>query len=178
MKVLSIILGILIFIGGIYCLFAPIATYSAISWLIGLVMVVEGLGSALTWSERRRYGFADGWTLAGAIVSIILGVFLLCSYAFQFAVDFLIAYLIAIWLVFGGVARIAAAIRIRNFQNEMGPGSIPSSWAGLLVLGILIVILGVLCIFNPLAVMVSVGFLLGLAIAFVGAGLVARGLMM
>ena len=178
MKVLTIILGALILIGGVYCMFAPIATYSAISWLIGLAMIVEGVGSAITWSERRRYGLADGWTLAGAIVSIIIGIILICSFAFQIAIDFLIAYLIAIWLVFGGITRIAAGIGIHRYQTETGDNSLRTSWGGLVVLGILIAILGVLCIFNPVAVMVSVGFLLGLSIVCIGAGLIARGVMM
>lgn len=178
MKAITIILGAIMLVGGVYCMIAPIETYSTLSWLIGAAMIVEGVGSALSWSERRRYGLADGWTLVGAIVSIVLGVFLLGSYAAQYAVDLFIAYIIAIWLVIGGVTRIAASIGIRNYQNQMGLGPAPINWVALLCLGILIVILGVLCIFNPTSVMVGVGFLLGLAIVFVGTGLLVRGMRM
>ena len=178
MRVLAIIFGILLVIGGGYCLLVPFETYAAVVWLIGLAMIVEGVGSAVTWSDRRKLGLADGWTLAGAILSIVLGVFLLGSFAFKFAVDFFIAYLIALWLVFGGIARIAAAIGLRSYRNETGDKSPRTSWVGLLVLGIVVVILGVLCIFNPLAVMVSVGFLLGLAIICAGVGLIVRGIVM
>ncbi|MBR0405378.1 MAG: DUF308 domain-containing protein [Eggerthellaceae bacterium] len=178
MKAITIVMGAMMLVGGVYCMFAPIETYSALSWLIGAAMIVEGVGSALSWSERRRFGLADGWTLIGAIVSIALGVFLLGSYAAQYAVDLFIAYIIAIWLVIGGITRIAAAIGIRNYQNQMGAGPTAVNWVALLGLGVLIVILGVLCIFNPTSVMASVGFLLGLAIVFVGAGLVVRGVRM
>lgn len=178
MKFLMIILGAMMLIGGIYCMFAPIATYSTLSWLIGAAMVIEGIGSALSWNERRKYGLADGWTMVGAIVSIILGVFLLGSFALQFAVDLFIAYLIAIWLVVGGIARIAAAISIRNHQGQMRAGAVPVSWFGLLALGILIAILGVLCIINPTSVMVGVGFMLGLSIVCVGVGIIVRGMQM
>ncbi len=162
-------------IGGIYCMFAPIETYATISWLIGIAMIFEGVGSALTWNSRRLFGLADGWTLVGAIASIILGALLLGSVALQFAVDYFIAIIIAVWLVFGGIMRIAAAINIRRFRGETGDDTFRSSWVGLLILGLLIVVLGILCIFNPLAIMAGVGFLLGLAIAFVGAGLIVRG---
>ena len=178
MKAITIVFGIMILIGGVYCMFAPIETYSTLSWLIGAAMIFEGVGNALSWNARRKLGLADGWTLAGAIVSIALGIFLLGSFAMQYAVDLFIAYIIAIWLVIGGITRIAASIGIRNFQNEMSPGPSPFNWVALLCLGILIVILGVLCIFNPTSVMVGVGFLLGLAIVFVGAGLVVRGMRM
>ena len=178
MKAITIILGAVMVIGGVYCMFAPVETYSTLSWLIGAAMIVEGVAGAITWNDRRRYGFADGWTLAGAIVSIALGVFLLGSYAARFAVDLFIAYLIAAWLVFGGITRIAAALRIRGFRGRMGVGGISTNWVALLALGVLIAVLGVLCIFNPTSVMVGVGFMLGLSIVCVGAGLVARGAMM
>ena len=175
MKVITIILGALLLIGGVYCMFAPVATYAALGWLIGLAMIVEGIGSVISWNERRMLGLADGWTLAGAIVSIVLGVVLLGSYAAQFAIDLFVAYIIAFWLVFGGITRIVAAINLRKYQQQSGPNSIPVSWVGLLVVGILIVILGALCVFNPLSVMVSVGFLWGLSIVMVGVGLIVRG---
>ena len=110
MKVVTIILGVLLLVGGIYCVFTPVATYAAIAWLIGLSMVVEGVASIITWSEARRLGLANGWTLAGSIISLVLGVFLLGSYFLRFAVDMFIAYLIAIWLIVAGVTRIVAAI--------------------------------------------------------------------
>ena len=171
MKVVTIILGFLLAIGGIYCVFAPVATYAAIAWLIGLSMVVEGVGGIVTWSERRKMGLANGWTLAGAIVSILLGVFLLGSYVLQFAVDMFIAYLIAIWLVVAGVTRIAAAIAYRNSQGADGS----RGWIGQVVLGVLVVILGILCIFNPLSIVAGVGLMLGLSIVLVGIALIMVG---
>ena len=175
MKIITIVLGALMLIGGVYCMFAPIETYASLSWLIGAAMIAEGIASIITWNDRRRYGLADGWTLAGAIVSIVLGVFLIGSYAARFAVDLFIAYMIAIWLVVGGIARIVAAINIRNYQNQMGSNAIPTNWVALLILGILVTILGVLCIFNPTSVMVGVGFMLGISIVCMGVGLIGVG---
>ncbi len=177
MKILSIVLGVLLAIGGVYCLMTPIATYSVLSWLIGLAMLVEGIGSVVTWNDRRKLGFADGWTLLGAIVSIILGCILLVSYVAQFAVDLFIAYMIAAWFVIGGITRIIAAVKLRQFRDATG-SAIDGSWGLLLVLGIIIVILGVLCLFNPLAVMVGVGAMLGVAIIFSGIDLIVRGIQM
>ncbi|MBQ9001144.1 MAG: DUF308 domain-containing protein [Eggerthellaceae bacterium] len=171
MKVITIILGGLLVVGGIYCVFSPVATYSAISWLIGLSMVVEGVGGIITWSDRRKLGLANGWTLAGAIISILLGVFLLGSFLMRFAVDMFIAYLIAIWLVVAGVTRIVAAIAVRNSEGAAGA----KGWIGQVVLGVLIVILGILCIFNPLSIWAGVGLMLGLSIVLVGIGTIMVG---
>ena len=106
MKVVTIVLGALLLLGGLYCMFAPVATYSALGWLIGLSMIVEGVGDIVMWNNWRKEGFSNGWMLAGGIVSIVFGVFLLGSSVAQFAVDLFIAYLIAIWLVIGGIAAI------------------------------------------------------------------------
>ncbi|HAM15110.1 MAG TPA: hypothetical protein DCP91_04500 [Eggerthellaceae bacterium] len=175
MKVVVIILGVLMLIGGVYCLATPIATYAALGWLVGLAMLVEGIGSIATWNERRKMGFADGWTLAGAIVSIVLGLILLFSFVAQWAVDLFIAYMIAAWLVVGGIARIVASLHLRKFLQEEGPNAAGPSWVLLLILGILVVLLGVLCLFNPLSVMMGVGFMLGISIVCVGIDLIVGG---
>jgi len=171
MKVLTIVLGILLVVSGFYCILTPVDTYAALGWVIGLSMVVEGAGSVLTWNARRKLGLADGWTLAGSIVSIVLGVYLLGSYTMQYAIDMVLAYMIAIWLVAGGIARIVTAIHLRsNFGKEGARG-----WIVLLVLGILIAILGVLCIYNPLSVFAGVGVMIGMSIITVGASLITVG---
>lgn len=170
MKIITIILGVLLAIGGVYCIITPIATYSAISWLIGISMVAEGIARIILWSDLRKAGLANGWTLAGAIVSVLLGIFLLGSFVAQIAVDIFIAYLIAVWLVVAGITRIAVAVSLRREENQ-GAGT--SNWVALLAFGVLLIILGLLCVFNPTAVMVGVGFLLGLSITLTGVGLVA-----
>jgi len=174
MRIVSFILGALLLIGGVYCLFTPIQTYATISWLIGLSMIVEGVGDIILWNEWRKQGQASGWMLAGAIVSIVLGVMLLGSFAAQVAIDVFIAYFIAIWLVIGGIARIVTALSIRKSQTaHPALSSDQPSWGVLLALGILNVILGVLCLFNPLAIMIGVGIMLGVSIVCVGGGLIA-----
>lgn len=172
MKVVRIILGVLLFIGGVYCIFTPVATYGALAVIIGLSMVVEGISGIITWNSARKLGHANGWTLAGAILSVVLGAFVLGSYALQFAVDTFIAFIIAFWLIEAGIVRIATAVAVRN---ELGAER-ASGWVVELILGILIVIFGVLCVFNPLSIMVGVGFMLGASIALLGAELIVSGL--
>ena len=172
MKVVTIILGVLLVIGGFYCIFTPVATYSALSIVIGAAMVIEGFGSIITWNELRKQGLASGWTLAGGILSIVLGVLLLGSNALQISVDLFIAFVIAFWLIEFGIVRIVVAVSTRNDPSQNGG----SGWIIQVVLGVLTVILGVLCFFNPLSVMIGVGFMLGVSIVLTGVGLVVAGI--
>ena len=171
MKVLTIILGVLLVVSGFYCMFTPVATYAALGWVIGASMVVEGIGSIIAWNNYRKAGLANGWMLAEAILSLVLGVFLLGSFVMQFAVDMFIAYLIAIWLFFSGIARIVVAISVRGSQGKEAS----RGWILQVVLGVLVAILGILCIFNPLSIMASVGLMLGMSIVLVGVGVITAG---
>ena len=171
LKIIGVAIGVALVAGGIYCLFTPVETFDTLGWFIGFIMMVEGVSSILTWNERRRMGFADGWTLVGAIISVILGVFVIGSMAVQFAIDTFLAYLVAFWLVLGGVARIIAAFGLRKFQkagNDAG-----THWIVLLLLGALIVVMGVLCFIHPTYAMAGVGIILGIAIIVTGCSIIA-----
>ena len=178
MKIATIVLGVLLGVLGIYCMITPVETYSVIGWVIGFSMLVEGIGSAITWNERRKYGLADGWTLVGAIASIVLGVFLLGSYVAQLAVDYFIAYVIAAWLIIAGVTRVIAGVNVHSMQRANGADAFGSNWGIMVVFGVLVILFGVLCVINPTALMAGVGFMLGMSILIVGLGFISRGMQM
>lgn len=178
MKIATIVLGVLLGVLGIYCMITPVETYSVIGWVIGFSMLVEGIGSAITWNERRKYGLADGWTLVGAIASIVLGVFLLFSFVAQLAVDYFLAYIIAAWLIIAGITRVVAGLNVHSYQRANGTDAFGSNWGIMVVFGVLIALLGVMCVFNPTAIMAGVGFMLGMSMFVVGLGFVSRGMQM
>ena len=86
-KIVSVIFGILMIASGIYCLATPGITFLAVGWIIGFNMIADAIGNIITWKDRKDEGMADGWTLAGAIVSLIFGIVLLGSNAMQLSVD-------------------------------------------------------------------------------------------
>jgi uncharacterized membrane protein HdeD (DUF308 family) len=105
-KIVSVILGILMIASGIYCLATPGITFLAVGWIIGFNMIADAIGNIITWKDRKDEGMADGWTLAGAIVSLIFGIVLLGSNAMQLSVDLFVAYMAAIWLIVIGILQI------------------------------------------------------------------------
>jgi len=178
MKIIGALFGIALIVGGIYCLVTPVETFSVFSWLIGFAMLVEGVSSAFTWNQRRKFGFADGWTLVAAIVSIVLGIIVLGSYAARYAIDAFLAYMIAAWLVIGGVSRIIAAVGLQRLgRSGIMPGNMASSsWILMLLVGILVVAMGIVCFFHPMIAMASVGMILGLSIIVAGISILAAAL--
>ena len=174
MKIFGIIMGVLLTIGGLSCMFTPIATFASLGTLVGFAMVFEGVGSIITWNARRQEGTADGWSLAGAILSVVLGVFVLASGLMQFSIDLFLAYLAAFWLIAEGVFRIMSSFALRSAANEgyyRGP-----SWIWTLIAGIIVVFGGIVCLCHPVLAMASIGFLLGCGILSSGISLVVLSL--
>ncbi len=176
MKILGIIGGILLIIGGCYCIATPLITYSTLGPIMGIAMIVEGAISGFTWNTRRMMGIADGWSLAGAVISILLGTVVLGSGVLQIAIDTFLAYLVGFWLIVGGITRIAASFTLRKLGQEGDEAG--KNWWILLLIGILVIIVGIMCLCHPVLTMISVGLLMGISVVSSGISLLVASLNM
>lgn len=162
-RVLGVILGVLVIIGGIYLFAMPVQTYLSLAWVLGAVMIVDGVFNAVTWSSARRLGQADGLSLVGAIVSIVFGVLVLGSLGMQLAVDLFIALAAAFWIIISGILRIIMSLQIRKGLKAYEGKVLGGKWYVSLILGIVLVILGILCILDPFILALAIGWLIGIA---------------
>lgn len=176
MKILSMILGALVIFGGVQCMLDPAQTFAALGWIIGSVMIIEGVGSIFTWGTRKMLGFADGWTLAGACMSVIIGAAVVGSEYLQLAIDEFLAYLVALWLIAGGFARIFAAFTLHGAKRD--GLAVGQHWFLLLLVGLLVTAMGFVCLFHPLIAMAGVGVLMAAGIISSGCSLILTSLLM
>ena len=167
-KVLGAIFGVLLIILGIWCIMTPVETYGALAWMLGLAMIVDGVANLANWDQLRRMDMWNGWTIAAAVISIILGVILLISLGARLAVDLFIAILAAIWLIAVGVMRIASGITLRNIHKKGGVEEIGKRWWLVVILGALIVLVGILSLFNPIVIVFGIGVFMGFCIITAG----------
>ena len=172
-RILTLILGVMMIVTGVYCLFTPAMTYLTLGYIVGFNMMMDAIGGIATWSDRRRLGIADGWTLAGSIASLAFSVILLGSAAMQLAVDLMIVYIAAMWLVVSGIIRIIRGVQLRKLQKALQTQAIGSRWWLVLLTGILLVAFGVLSFSDPSGLMVAIGINFGINIIVSGVGLVA-----
>lgn len=171
-RILGIVSGVLIIVLGIYCIFTPIETYGVVGWIIACAMIADGASKIVLWNELRKSGVADVWALVGGILSCVLGVVLACSQAAMVAVDIFIAYLVGAWVLFAGCVRIARSFAMRNMRVEVNGAVLGTNWDLALIAGILMVVLGIFCLANPMLVMIALGWQIGFALIFGGAGLI------
>ncbi len=166
MKVISIILGVFLIIEGISCILTPVSTYLTLAWIIGVAMVIYSVSALCSYSERKRLGLADGWSFANAIVSLIFGVVLLFSYSMQLVVDVFMLYFASLWLILAGVFRIISTARLHKMN-------LAPYWVWSIILGIIMILSGVISLFFPGAMLISMGINLGIMIIISGIDMIS-----
>ena len=96
---LSLLVGLLYIIVAIYLMFAPLASYVALSILFSVSMFVSGLFE-IAFALANKKGISSwGWYLAGGIIDLILGIFLMASPGLSMEV---LPFVLAFWLMFRG----------------------------------------------------------------------------
>lgn len=77
MRMLTIIGGVLMLLTGIFCFINPGQTFLAIAFVIGLVMVLNGLIHICAYMMGRglnNKGDNNGWILTDALITLLLGI--------------------------------------------------------------------------------------------------------
>jgi uncharacterized membrane protein HdeD (DUF308 family) len=169
MKILTIIVGVLVTISGIYCLSTPGATFLNLGWLVGLSLAVSGVSAIAVYVAGRKDKSAVMWDLWGGILSVLAGTLMICNLYAQLLTDIALTYMFAGWLILFGILRIAVSIRLK----ELG-----LSWAWILIFGILTVLLGIYSALHPFFTAITLGYLIGFWIISAGLNLTALGVSM
>ena len=172
-KFTTVIIGVLMIISGLYCLFSPGITYLTLAYAIGIGMILDAVGRISTWWKYRKSGVTDGWMLAGAGLSLVFGIILIGDAAMQITLDVFIAYMGAVWVLLHGVIHIVRALKIHKFRKEWDAVVIGKHWWILLLVGIVTCLFGVLSLMNPGIIMTAVGTFIGLGIVAAGANMIA-----
>ena len=162
MGVLTIILGVLLAIGGFCCIFTPFATFLAAGYIIGIMLFIYGL-FALIRSVQMKAGALAYIT---SILAIIVGFLAVFRPGGTLVVDALILILVAIWFLVQGAASLIMSIRNRK--------EIPS-WGLGVVAGIFGIVAGIICLVYPHVEMFAVGILIGIFLIEAGFSLITFG---
>ena len=193
-KIITIIAGVVVAAGGIYCFAQPMGAYLGLVWLIGIFMVVEGISESVAWNNYRKQGVSEPFTLVSSFVSVILGALLLFSFVAQYSFGVFLTYIIALWVVAIGVLRIVTAVRLRKIGQELDRiqpndagqavmkaevvSSFRGGWALTMVIGVAAVALGIVFFAAPVVLMDFIGYLLGACFVCTGISVIALGLSM
>lgn len=171
MRILTIISGILMVLTAAFCFMNPGQTFLVLAFVIGLVMVVNGIIHTLAYIIGRglhNKGDNNGWILTEALITLILGILILCN---QLVVDAAIPMVFGIWVVVSGILRIEASTHINKDKKI-------SNFRRTLITGIATVIVGVFGFIHPMIGWLSTAVLLGMFMLIQGINVLELGINM
>ncbi len=155
----ELILGVLLILLGIYTFANPATAVTGVTVIYGVFALVTGILDIVYYVKlEQRTGFGPVFSLVGGILSIIAGILIL----FNLSVGtWVLVVLFPIWFIAHCIARLAHLPFIRLSAGN-------GYYYFTLVVNILGLLLGLLMIFNPVLSFISVGYLIGMYLLFLG----------
>lgn len=161
MTILGIITGILICILGFYALSTPFITFLGIGWLLGFLLLANGIESIILGFKKEK---KDIWKIILGAILAILGLLLAFNGMQRFLTDVAVAFLIGDCIIISGINQIIVGAKLCKVSKGTGILSI--------VCGVLSIIIGLMALGHPFLTMISVGYIIGFCIIFQGINLV------
>ncbi|MCD8072679.1 MAG: DUF308 domain-containing protein [Alistipes sp.] len=155
----SLALGILMFIIGIVVFMHPGESYTVLSIVFGLLILLSGITQLFIGINMPR-NTGRGWLIASGIIEIVLGLIL----SFNIAVSALVLpFFLAFWLLFRGMTVIGTAMEMKH-EGIKGTG-----WA--IFWAILLIVCAFVVMIYPALGVGAIVIWLGLAFMFAGISL-------
>jgi uncharacterized membrane protein HdeD (DUF308 family) len=113
-RVVAVLLGTLLIIGGGFVIAYPEYTIATIAVIWGIVMLVSGIARVVASIMLRDYGW--GWRVTLGVIEGIIGVIVL---AWPKQTAYVIMILIGIYAILGGILQIAIALALRKAPERL-----------------------------------------------------------
>jgi uncharacterized membrane protein HdeD (DUF308 family) len=160
MVVLSVILGVLLMIGGFACIFTPLATFLTTGYFICALMLVFGIVGIVRAFQKK----ADVFEIIVSVLAIIVGLIALFRPGSSLIFDGVILIFLACWFLVEGITCIVVGFKSKDTNSHW--------WVNLIV-GILGIIVGIIAFANPMITAVTAGILLGIFFIQIGITLIS-----
>jgi uncharacterized membrane protein HdeD (DUF308 family) len=154
---LFLLTGVLLIVVGLWVFASPIASYLSLSLIFSLGILFTGIFEIIFAVANRSTMDSWGWTLAGGILDVVIGSYLLAYPAISMSV---LPFILGFWLLFRGFSAIGSAFDMKSYGDK--------NWGWFLFLGIGIIFFGVMVLANPAFGVANI--IIWTAFAFIFAG--------
>ena len=154
---ISLILGILYVVVALSLMFFPLNGYAALSILFSISMLVSGLLEISFAVSNRRRVSSWGWYLAGGIIDMILGFYLIAYPLLSMEV---IPFIIAFWLMFRGFSSAGYAMDLKRYGTK--------DWGWYIAFGILAIICSLIILWQPAVGAIYAVYMISFAFLIIG----------
>ncbi|MCR5301922.1 MAG: DUF308 domain-containing protein [Lachnospiraceae bacterium] len=156
MTFVSIVLGVILIIGGFSCIATPVATFLSTGYYVAILLIVFGISSIVRAIMKKGH-ILD---LITGILAVIVGGMSLARPGSILAFDGMLLYFIAFWFIIRGVSSIVISVSARKISK---------GWYWGVIAGILGIVVGCLSFAHPAITAISAGIMIGLY--FIEAGI-------
>jgi uncharacterized membrane protein HdeD (DUF308 family) len=154
---LSLVLGILYILVGIWVLITPVTSYLALAILFSIAFFVGGIFEIIYAISNRNNLPGWGWTLTGGILYFLIGVILVPNPALSMSI---LPYFVGFGVLFSSFMAMGAAFDLKSHGI--------STWGWLLALSILGVVFSFVLLWNPVFAGATIVIWTGLAFITIG----------
>lgn len=134
----SLLLGIIYVIVAFCLMFAPLSSYVALSIIFSISLLVSGILEIIFALTNRQRVPSWGWYLAGGIIDLILGIYLVIYPLVSMEV---IPFIIAFWLMFRGFSAAGYSLDLKRYGTR--------DWGWYMAFGILAIICAFIILWQP-----------------------------
>ena len=154
---ISLILGILYVVVALSLMFFPLNGYAALSILFSISMLVSGLLEISFAVSNRRRVSSWGWYLAGGIIDMIFGFYLIAYPLLSMAV---LPFIVAFWLMFRGFASTGYAMDLKRYGTR--------NWGWYMAFGVLAILCSIGIIWQPGLGALSLVYMIAYTLLIIG----------
>ncbi len=135
----SLLVGILAVIVGIWALMTPYASFAALIILFEAALITAGILEIVFAVSNRKILVGWGWSLTAGILEILLGIMLVATPMVE--VGLILVYVVGFWILFRSIWSIGASFDLHQLGVR--------GWGWLLALSILMVLFSFLFMLSP-----------------------------
>ena len=155
MRAISIILGVLLIVGGISCLGTPLLTFIDAGYFLVIMLLVHGIFGIISGIANKSYGLG----FLFSILTLLFASVMLFVPGAMIVEGMILLGLMAAWFIIRGVISVYTSIKSKD-ENSM--------WVLLLIIGILDIIVGIFSFAHPVFLALTAGVILSVYFIFAG----------
>ncbi len=135
---ISTITSIIFILVGIFLIIKPETTLSLISYILGIIILVNGIMNLIRYFSNRGTGDLFDFGFIFGIMGVVVAVIFISQ---PNMIASIIPLILGVWILVNGVVKLQFSMNLRNYQN--------ASWSRSAVISSLNILLGIVLILNP-----------------------------
>jgi uncharacterized membrane protein HdeD (DUF308 family) len=154
---ISLLLGILYIIVGIWVFQTPLESYISLSIIFSIFIFISGILEIVFSISNRKEIDGWAWYLMGGILDLIIGILLVSNPLMTMVI---LPFYVGFWLLFRGIMAIGVSIQSKSFGI--------TNWGWMLLSGIATTIFSILVLANPVFGGFSIVYMTAFAFIMIG----------